>query len=155
MARTAKTRLVMDLLNNDVRSGSKPVAKAKAKPVFPEAQRNPSLKITAFEGSKTRYTWNYGNRQLLNIMTMLINDELGTILERFNVCECGKCCQYITQTALNELPAVFVQAKSKADEQRVNAELNKHRPNVIKTLTRIVISIKSSPIHDIQRYETL
>lgn len=161
MARTAKTRLVMELLKTDGKNAnptlSQPCAKASTgtKPLFPEAQHNPSLRIATIDGSKTRYTWNYGSRQLLNIMTMLINDELGTVLERFNVCECEKCCKFITQTALDELPAVFVQAKSKADEQKVNAELNKYRPTVIKALTKIVISIKNNPIHSTQRYGNL
>lgn len=168
MARTTKTKLVMDLLAENSKSANCnplfPVKQREKKPLniqknrtdfpLPDVQHNPALRINT-EASKTQYTWKYGDKQVLNIITMLINDELGVLLDRFNICDCEDCCKYITETAVSALPAVFVRAKCKADEQIVNAELAKYRSAVIKMLTKIAISLKNNPQHTDKRYGNL
>ena len=147
MARSSKTEQVMGLI------GGKP-KKEKANPLVgantaPAVKTVPALRETVKKTNpKLKYTWDCSGKQIVNIVTMLINEELGTVMERFNVCDCDKCCKFITEVVAGALPSIFVRVRSKGGEAEVNAALNKYRTAVIKALTKAVLAVKKTPPHD-------
>lgn len=150
MARTAKTELVMNLLSGSAEKknphlrGERPASR-EVIAKLPAPKANPSLRLSEESGA---YSWNYRGKQLINIISMLINEELGEIVDRFNICACDDCLRYITETVLCELPAVFVRVGQKADEKRVNELLSEYRPAVIKALTHTAILMRTRRPHE-------
>jgi hypothetical protein len=106
----------------------------------------PGLKLPRNE-TQPVYVKPAGERQVVNVVSMLINEQLGAALERFNICACGICCLEITQKALRELPPVFVHVSTVADADEVNEKIARFRPEVIKTLTKIALAARNSPYH--------
>jgi len=96
---------------------------------------------------KTVYVKPAGERQVVNVITLLINEQLGYALERFNICSCAKCCFEITLRALKELPPAIVQVGTIDDADIVNSEINRLRPDVIKVLTKLVMAGRNTPYH--------
>jgi len=111
---------------------------AVASPLLPPPPQN---------DSKTVYVKPAGERQVVNVIALLINEQLGVALERFNVCSCPKCCLEITVRAMRELPPVFVQVVTIDDANTVNAEINRYRSDVIKTLTKLIMAARITPYH--------
>ena len=144
MSRTAKTATVMNLVALQTNEPKNPFTDEKSKTQKQSAFVSPALKLPT---AVSDYRWDFRGSQMLNIITMLINDELGEILSRFNICSCEKCCQLITETVLSELPPVFVRVSKKSDEQQVNELLSKYRPIVMKALTKEAIFLRTKSLH--------
>jgi len=96
---------------------------------------------------KTVYAKPAGERQVVNVAALLINEQLGYALERFNTCACAKCCLEITLRALRELPPTFIHVTTIDDADTVNSEIGRLRPEVIKTLTKLVLAARNNPYH--------
>ena len=150
MARSSKTEQVMGLVGGRKKSEkANPLVGAKA--TTPKA----APVLTAIKPVKAvqnkpeaRYTWSGTGKQIVNIITMLINEELGAVLDRFNVCDGDKCCKFVTEVVAGAIPPVFIHVKSKSGEEAVNQALAKYRTAVIKALTKAVLVIKKSPPHE-------
>ena len=150
MARSSKTEQVMGLL------GKKP-SREKQNPAVcaPQPQKAQPPAVASMTASKAaekkpnvKYQWNRSGKQIVNIVTMLINEELGAVLERFNACDCDKCCKFVTEVVAGALPSIFVRVKSISGQDAVNDALDKYRPAVIKALTKAVLAAKKAPPHE-------
>jgi len=112
-----------------------------------EAMASPLLTPPQTEG-KTVYVKPAGERQVVNVAAILINEQLGYALERFNICACQVCCLEITLRALRELPPAFVQVSTINEADFVNAEINRLRPDVIKILAKLSLAARNAPYHN-------
>ena len=155
MARSSKTEQVMGLVSGKKKAEeSNPLVGAKVTPAVAAPSKTAPV-LNAIKPVKpvqnkpdTRYTWNGSGKQIVNIITMLINEELGAVMDRFNVCDCDKCCKFVTEVVAGAIPPVFVHVKSRSGEEAVNKALAKYRTAVIKALTKAVLIIKKSPPHE-------
>jgi len=169
MARSNKTSKVMNLIAPEQPEQPKPEPPEQATPEQPEpAPSKPKksrrraivkhMKLSAEavavpilppppKQSGTVYVKPAGERQVVNVVSLLINEQLGYALERFNVCSCGECCREITLRAMRELPPVFVQVSTIDDANEVNLLISRHRPDVIKTLAKLVLAARGNPYH--------
>lgn len=87
-------------------------------------------------------------RQIVSIPLLLINEQLGAAVERFNVCACDDCLRGITDSALAALPPLYVRVINIADENEVNRLIKEHRAEVIRVLAKICITALTKPFHD-------
>jgi hypothetical protein len=108
-----------------------------------------NLKPPANDPGHTIYVKPAGERQVVNIVSILINEQLGAALERFNACACPKCCHEITCRVLNEVEPMFVHVSTINDAHDVNNKLSRLRPSVIKVLTKFVMAGKLKPYHSL------
>ena len=107
----------------------------------------PSLKLPEGESQHQTYIKPAGEKQVVNVISMIINEQLGIALERFNVCACLKCCHEITQKVMSEVPPVFVHVSTLVDANEVNEKLNQYRSEVTRVLTKVVLAGRMTPYH--------
>jgi len=106
----------------------------------------PGLKLP--EGQVQQgYTKPAGEKQVVNVVSLLINEQLGAALERFNICACPKCCHIITQRVMAEVEPVFVHVSTVDDAHEVNIKLSEIRPDVTRVITKTVMAGRIKPYH--------
>ena len=105
----------------------------------------PTLKPPEADAAHTIYTKPAGERQVINVISILLNEQLGAALERFNACACQKCCHEITKRVLNEIAPLFIHVSTIDDAEEVNRKLTELRSEVIKELTKTVMANRSKP----------
>ncbi|GHV49656.1 hypothetical protein FACS189499_10670 [Clostridia bacterium] len=88
-----------------------------------------------------------GDIQMVSVPFLLINEQLGTIMDRFSICWCDECCKEITIRALEMLPPQYVRVERKSDEDLVNELVKANRQSVIQVLTKICITAKGKNFH--------
>ena len=132
MAHTAKTKKILALVKAE--TAPTPAANPAIKPPVKEAV--PQLFVKSDTGT-----------QIVNIAFLLINDELAAVMDRFRCCTCDECAAKVTEYALHDIPQVFVTAKSKADEDKVNRTAAAHREQALRAITKAVIAVKTNPPH--------
>lgn len=131
MAHTAKTKKVLDLFGE---SAPSPTLNPVVKP--PEKESVPALFIKSENGT-----------QFVNIAFLLINEQIGGIMERFNCCTCDKCIDAVTAECFAKLPRAVVKVKRKSDEDTVNRTAAEMRSDAIRIITKAVMFVKSNPRH--------
>ncbi len=132
MARSSKTSKVLGLLGEETprRSAANPIIKT------PEKETVPPVFVKSDTGT-----------QFVNIPFLLINEQLGSIMERFRCCTCEKCIAAVTEEALRELPANVVRVKRVSDTDSVNRAAADMRSDAIRVLTKAVMLVKTNPRH--------
>ncbi len=90
------------------------------------------------------YVWN-GERQIVNLTALMLNEQLCLVGERFNICLCPDCCAEITRMMMKK--PYFLSVTSVQEEMFLNEQLPAYRQQVIKELTRIAITMKNKPFH--------
>ncbi|MCM1334080.1 MAG: hypothetical protein NC084_08110 [Bacteroides sp.] len=110
-----------------------------------EKPSNPIVKIPEEEYIPPIYSRTGSGTQQINVMFLLMNEQLGTVMERFHCCMCANCAGAVTREAMKQLPPLIVTVKRKEDEQRVNELAARTRPRVIQIVTKAVITVKSNP----------
>ncbi len=131
MAHTAKTDKVLNLFGDTA-------APAPFNPAIkpPEKEAVPPVFIKADNGT-----------QFVNIPFILINEQLGSIMERFHCCTCDICATAVTDEALRNMPRNIVRIKRKADTDSVNRAAADARSDAIRIITKAVMLVKSNPPH--------
>jgi len=132
VARSAKTDKVLGLLGaqSPRRPASNPIINA------PEKETVPPVFVKSDTGT-----------QFVNIPFLLINEQLGSIMERFRCCTCEKCIAAVTEEALRQLPSTVVRVKRVSDTEAVNRAAADMRSDAIHVLTKCVMLIKTNPRH--------
>jgi len=113
------------------------------------ARENPALKAIAVENNEDRvFMRSATERQIVSIPLMLVNEQLGAAVERFNSCACDECLRGITDSALDLIPPMYVRVVNAADEDEVNRLIKEQRPEAIRALAKICIAANKKPFHD-------
>lgn len=128
--RTAKTGKIMSLVGEPA-----------------EPHKNPVVRIPDEDEIPIIYTKSTPAFQIINVTFLLINEQLGQVMERFHCCMCEKCVARATAEALRNLPPVIVEVRRKKDAEKVNLLAAQYRAEVTKVLTKAVMSVKSLPKH--------
>lgn len=131
--RTTKTDKIMGLVGGKGAPADEPL--------------NPNFRVPDKDEIPVIYTKPNPGFQLVNVGFLLINEQLGQIMERFNCCMCEKCVSQVTSEALRHIPPMVIEVRRKSDEERVNVIAAKYRTDVTHILTKAVISVKSFPKH--------
>jgi hypothetical protein len=121
----------------------------KDKTLNTDAAVVPILKPPLTDPLHTVYTKPAGERQVVNVVTILLNEQLGSALERFNACACPLCCGEITRRVLSEMPPAFVQVSTIKHADEVNKKLAEMRPKVISSIAKAVMAGKIKPYHSL------
>ena len=129
MAHTAKTDKVMRLFGEE------------------KAAVNPAVKPPEREAVPPVFVKSNCGFQLVNVAFLLINEQVGGIMERFNCCMCEKCAGAVVSEALKALPARYIRVRKKSDEAAVNEAAAELRTTAIKVITKAVIAVKANPPH--------
>lgn len=108
---------------------------------------NPALRPPEKEAVQPVFIKSSGSTQLVNIAYILVNEQLGGIMERFNCCTCDSCVKAVAAEALKVLPTNIVRVKRKSDEDAVNRAAAEMRSEAVRVITKAVIFIKSNPKH--------
>ena len=111
------------------------------------AAHNPSIRIPDSKEVPVIFTKHTPAFQLVNVNFLLINEQLGQVMERFNCCMCEKCTAAVTAEVLRKMPPVMVAVRRKSDEEMVNILAAKHRSEVTKLLTKTVMIVRNNPKH--------
>lgn len=82
----------------------------------------------------------------INIISELVQENLPIVLERFRCCSCEICKAELTVAALNQIPPQYAYVTNKSFDE-VNSLKGKYKGSVINVLVKLVINIKSNPIH--------
>ncbi|MDR2532477.1 MAG: hypothetical protein LBC82_06510 [Oscillospiraceae bacterium] len=93
------------------------------------------------------YVRGMGERQIVSIPLLLINEQLGAAVERFNSCACDDCLRIITNRALDLMPPMYVRVLNAADEDEVNRLIRERRAEAIRVLAKICIGANKKPFH--------
>lgn len=112
-----------------------------------EQPKNPVVRIPEEDEIPVIFTKDNPAFQIINVTFLLINEQLGQVMERFHCCTCEKCISRVTAEALRNLPSLTVAVKRKSDADKVNRLAAEHRANVTKALTKAVMSVKTLPRH--------
>lgn len=131
--RTTKTDKILGLVGSRDKPADEP--------------KNPNFRVPDEHEIPVIYTKSSPAFQLVNVGFLLINEQLGQIMERFNCCMCEKCVAAITSEALRRIPPLFVEVRRKTDAEKVNVIAARYRAEVTHVLTKAVISVKSFPKH--------
>jgi hypothetical protein len=99
---------------------------------------NPVIK--AIPAEDRTYVRIAGERQIVSVPLMLINEQLGAAVERFNVCACNVCLRTITDKALDLMQPMYVRVVNSADEDEVNRLMRERRAEAIRVLAKVCIS---------------
>jgi len=110
------------------------------------AAENPALKAIPVEDRV--YVRPSGERQIISVPLMLINEQIGTAVERFNACACDECLRVITDRALDLMPPMYIRVINSMDEDEVNRLIKERRQEAIRVLAKICITAHSKPFHD-------
>ncbi len=131
MAHTAKTDRLLGMLDGGEHATfMNPAVKA------PEKENVPPVFVKSDIGT-----------QYVNIPFLLINEQLGSIMERFNCCTCEKCVAAVTAEALRNIPQTIVRIKRQSDVDAVNRAASDMRSEAIRIITKSVMSVKAMPKH--------
>ncbi len=177
MARSIKTSQVMKLISGGEKKQEAPeivtdtpaISKAKAETPEPgkkprkvitknleidkliqETPHNPSLRgIEDLNIERSdKLTKAAFKSELIDIPTLLIEEQLPVALERFKVCDCDRCKEIFTQKAVAELPNKVIKINSNEDMLKVKAALDELRPELAKILAKLCISSKINALHN-------
>lgn len=132
MARTAKTDKVLGLIGSE-----KPQALAA----------NPIIKAPEKEAVAPVFVKSDTGTQFVNVAFLLINEQLGSIMERFRCCTCDICISAVTAEALRELPQTVIRVKRVSDTETVNRAAADMRSDAIRVITKAVMMVKTNPKH--------
>ena len=132
MAHTAKTDKVLELFDKSI--PAPPPANPLIRP--PEKDPVPIVFVKTDIGT-----------QFVNIPFLLINEQLGGIMERFRCCTCDRCISAVTEESLKQLPPCVVRVKKKSDADTVNRAAADARSEAIRIITKAVMFVKSNPRH--------
>lgn len=132
MAHTAKTSKVLDLFE-----------KGDAAP----AALNPLIKPPDKDTVPTVFVKAENGTQFVNIPFLMLNEQVGSIMERFHCCTCDKCVAAVTEESLKQLPPAVVRIKRKSDAEEVNRAAADARSDAIRIITKAVMFVKSNPRH--------
>ncbi len=119
MAHTAKTSKVMNLL------GAVEAAPAS----------NPAIKPPDKESVPIVFVKSETGTQFVNVPFLLINEQLGSIMERFNCCTCDICAAAVTEESLKQLPPLLVRVKRRSEADDVNRAAADMRSDAIRIIT--------------------
>lgn len=108
---------------------------------------NPLLRIPEKEEIPVVFTKTAPGTQLINVVFLLLNEQLGTVMERFHCCTCDKCAAAVSLEVMKRYPPVIVKIKRKSDADEVNRVAAEHRSEIISALTKAVITVKANPPH--------
>lgn len=108
---------------------------------------NPLLRIPETEDIPVIFQKTAPGTQLVNVVFLLLNEQLGTVMERFHCCTCEKCAAAVSLEVMKRYPPVIVKVKRKSDADEVNRIAAEHRSEIISTLTKAVITVKANPPH--------
>ena len=108
---------------------------------------NPLLRIPEKEEIPVVFTKTAPGTQLINVVFLLLNEQLGTVMERFHCCTCEKCAATVSLEVMKRYPPVIVKIKRKSDADEVNRIAAEHRSEIISALTKAVITVKANPPH--------
>ncbi|MCL2019909.1 MAG: hypothetical protein FWG70_09155 [Oscillospiraceae bacterium] len=112
-------------------------------------EENPALKsFTAAEGEEKLFVRLSGERQIVSVPLLLINEQLGMAVERFNSCACDECLRGITDKALDLMPPLYVRVIASGDENEVNRLIKERRAEAIRILAKICITANKKPFHE-------
>ncbi|MBQ8902840.1 MAG: hypothetical protein IJY73_00890 [Oscillospiraceae bacterium] len=128
--RSAKTDKIMNLIGAEQAEKTNPLLR------IPESEEIPVIFRKTSPGT-----------QLINVVFLLLNEQLGTVMERFHCCTCEKCAAAVSLEVMKRYPPVIVKVKRKTDADEVNRLAAQHRSEIISSLTKAVISVKSNPPH--------
>lgn len=133
--RTTKTNKILNLV----------AANDKKPSALPENSKNPLVRIPEKDEVPIIFVKDAAGFQVINVGFLLINEQLGAALERFNCCSCPECAAAVTAETLKNLPPIIITADRKSDAYKVNLLAAKHRSEITRIITKAVISLKSSP----------
>jgi hypothetical protein len=132
MAHTAKTEKILNLFG-----------KPDAVPVT----LNPAIKPPEKEAVPVVFVKSENGTQFVNIPFLLINEQVGSIMERFRCCTCEKCVTAVTEESLKQLPPMVVRIERRSDAESVNRAVADARSDAIRIITKAVMLVKSNPRH--------
>lgn len=128
--RSAKTDKILNLIGGE-----------------PSEAANPLLRIPKTEDIPVIFQKTFPGTQLINVIFLLLNEQLGTVMERFHCCTCEKCATAVTLEVMKRYPPVVVKVKRRDDADKVNRIAAEHRSEIISALTKAVITVKANPPH--------
>ena len=108
---------------------------------------NPLLRIPETEDIPVIFTKTAPGTQLVNVIFLLLNEQLGAVMERFHCCTCEKCAAAASLEVMKRYPPVIVKVKRRSDADEVNRLAAEHRSEIIAALTKAVITVKANPPH--------
>lgn len=108
---------------------------------------NPSFRVPDEKEVSVIFEKTTPGFQLINVGFLLINEQLGQVMERFNCCMCEKCAAAITSEVLKRVPPLFVEVRRISDAEKVNRLGDEWRSEVRSVLTKAVIGVKNNPRH--------
>ncbi len=93
-----------------------------------------------------------GEAETYNLTALVIEDNAGEILRRFNACDCEICIEKLSQLTAEVVPARFAKLTKKAVEYNVS-EVQELKEPLKKTVTsrmiRLVMKNKKRSYHDV------
>lgn len=134
--RTAKTDKILNLINIE-KQDKAPSANEASAPT------NPLMRIPEKDEVPEVFVKTTPGFQIINVTFLLINEQIGHVMERFNCCTCPKCIASVTAEVLKKAPAVTVEVRHKNDAYRVNRLMAQHKAEISRILTKAVINVKS------------
>ncbi len=134
--RTTKTNKILSLVNSE----------KKEKSFYSDefnAPSNPLIRVPDEDDIPEVFIKTTPGYQIVNVTFLLINEQIGQVMERFNCCTCPKCIAAVTAEVLKKAPAVTVEVRHKNDAYRVNLLIAQHKAEISRILTKAVINVKS------------
>ena len=116
---------------------------------------NPIIKPPEEEAQAPVFVKSIGGFQLVNVPFLLINEQLGGIMERFNCCMCERCVAAVTAEVLSAVTPKILGVRRKSDEKIVNKAAAEQRSEVVKAITKAVIGVKTNPPHSVDKTPSL
>lgn len=116
---------------------------------------NPAIKPPEEEAQPPVFVKSIGGFQLVNVPFLLINEQLGGIMERFNCCMCERCVAAVTAEVLSAVTPKILGVRRKSDEKIVNKAAAEQRSEVVKAITKAVIGVKTNPPHTVDKNPSL
>ena len=113
----------------------------------PQPPKNPVVRIPEEDEIPIIFTKTTPAFQIINVTFLLINEQLGQVMERFHCCTCEKCAAAVSLEVMKRYPPVIVKIKRKSDADEVNRLAVEHRSEIISALTKAVITVKANPPH--------
>ena len=116
---------------------------------------NPAIKPPEEEAQPPVFVKSIGGFQLVNVPFLLINEQLGGIMERFNCCMCERCVAAVTAEVLSAVTPKILGVRRKSDEKIVNKAAAEQRSEVVKAITKAVIGVKTNAPHSLDKNPSL
>ena len=132
MAHTAKTKKILKLIDAEKE---------------PSAAANPAIKPPDKDAVPRVFVKTENGTQIINLVYLILNEQTGGIMERFNCCTCDKCVNAVMELSAKELPPGFVTVRKKEDEDEVNKAAAQLRKTAVHVITKSVIAVKTDPKH--------